>query len=164
MRSSRPHFKYIFHYRGADKQRRRFLRQSPFAVCLSPTEIQFPCFYPGTMSHFGDAWIVPNWKHLFQSREVNFKLCHSAAISRCFILCLTVNPTRYSPSQEHPPAGPPYIRRHLPSQDFLSLWCYLVIHYKYKCWGVLSAWWDIYITHNMPICPLEKELWHRLVV
>lgn len=46
MRSSRPHFKYIFHYRGADKQRHRFLRQSPFAVCLSPTEIQFSLLLP----------------------------------------------------------------------------------------------------------------------
>lgn len=46
MRSSRPHFKYIFHYRGADKQHRQFLRQSPFAVCLSPTEIPFSLLLP----------------------------------------------------------------------------------------------------------------------
>lgn len=34
MRSSRPHFKYIFHYGGADKQHCWFHHQSPFH-CLS---------------------------------------------------------------------------------------------------------------------------------
>lgn len=43
MRSSRPHFKYIFHYGGADKQHCRFQKQSPFFFFRRlrlPTEIR----------------------------------------------------------------------------------------------------------------------------
>lgn len=64
MRSSRPHFKYIFHYGGADKQHCWFHHQSPSLSLFLPLKYSNPTS-PSTMSHFGNAWIVPNWKHLF---------------------------------------------------------------------------------------------------
>lgn len=64
MRSSRPHFKYIFHYGGADKQHCWFHHQSLSRSLFLPLKYSIPTS-PGPMSHFGNAWIVPNWKHLF---------------------------------------------------------------------------------------------------
>lgn len=65
MRSSRPHFKYIFHYRGADKQRRRSHRRQSLPTispCLSPSLSRSlsshtgkhgtSCLGHGAMSHF----------------------------------------------------------------------------------------------------------------
>lgn len=56
-----------------------------------------------TTSHFGDAWVAPNWKLFFWSWEVNFRARHSFVILRCFILCLTLNPARASLFVHHWP-------------------------------------------------------------
>lgn len=44
MRSSRPHFKYIFHYGGADRQHCWFHYESLSLFLFSPSEIQYPFF------------------------------------------------------------------------------------------------------------------------
>lgn len=62
---------------------------SPFV----PVKYSIPTL-PCTTSLFGDAWLVPNWKHLFWSWGVNFRPRHSFMILRCFILCLPLNPDR----------------------------------------------------------------------
>lgn len=121
MRSSRPHFKYIFHYGGADKQHCRFQKQSPFFLfAVSVSQLKYDVTVSRrTTSHFGDAWIVPNWKHLFPSWEVNFKPCHKTVIAMRFILCFLghgiitaadfVSPSPPPPSLALPQNVPPSV-------------------------------------------------------
>lgn len=70
---------------------------SPFV----PVKYSIPTL-PCTTSLFGDAWLVPNWKHLFWSWGVNFRPRHSFMILRCFILCLALNPDRAPLLLVHP--------------------------------------------------------------
>ena len=44
MRSSRPHFKYIFHYGGSWQATLLISPPKPFTVSLPPSEIQYPYF------------------------------------------------------------------------------------------------------------------------
>lgn len=99
MRSSRPHFKYIFHYREADKQHCWFHHQS-FTVSLSPSEIQYHCLTRHNVSLW---WCLdcPKLKAFVLKRRGERRLAVTVAwywgVQR-----LTVNSNRYPPSQKCP--------------------------------------------------------------